>query len=328
MADIDTNIYDWSTTEASNKPTGATTIATGLDDNLRRIQATVRTEYNKHVVSQIPCGRLTLTSGTAVTTSDVTAAETLYYTPYKGNTIALYDGTNWRQYTFTERSIDVPDATQVQDVFIYDNAGTLTLELTTWTNDTTRATALTTQDGILVKTGALTRRYLGTFYSTIAGNGQTEDSAAKRYLWNYYHRARRLTRSAQETTDAWSYTTAAYRQANANTANQFEVVIGVSEDLVEAAVLTNFQNGTGNVSVAVGIGIDSSTVNSATLFSAPETGGTQITQISCFYRGYPGIGKHDLRWLEYSEATGTTSWYGDLAAGVAMAAGISGELLG
>jgi uncharacterized cupin superfamily protein len=42
MADVDTNLYQWSTTEASNKPTGATTIATNLDDNLRRIQATTR----------------------------------------------------------------------------------------------------------------------------------------------------------------------------------------------------------------------------------------------------------------------------------------------
>ena len=42
MADVDANLYQWSTTESSNKPTGATTIATGLDDNLRTIQSTVR----------------------------------------------------------------------------------------------------------------------------------------------------------------------------------------------------------------------------------------------------------------------------------------------
>jgi hypothetical protein len=42
LADVDTNLYQWSVTEASNKPTGATTIATNLDDNLRRIQATTR----------------------------------------------------------------------------------------------------------------------------------------------------------------------------------------------------------------------------------------------------------------------------------------------
>lgn len=50
-------------------------------------------------------GRLTLTSGTPVTTSDVTAASTLYFTPYGGNKITLYTGVYWQPFTFTERSL-------------------------------------------------------------------------------------------------------------------------------------------------------------------------------------------------------------------------------
>ena len=42
MADISANLYQWSATAASNNPSGTTTIGTGLDDNLRQIQATVR----------------------------------------------------------------------------------------------------------------------------------------------------------------------------------------------------------------------------------------------------------------------------------------------
>jgi hypothetical protein len=42
MADVDSSLYQWSTNEASNKPTGATTIGTGLDENLRMIQAVAR----------------------------------------------------------------------------------------------------------------------------------------------------------------------------------------------------------------------------------------------------------------------------------------------
>lgn len=41
MADITANVDAWSSTEGSNSPTGATTIGTGLDDNLRAIQAGV-----------------------------------------------------------------------------------------------------------------------------------------------------------------------------------------------------------------------------------------------------------------------------------------------
>lgn len=43
MADVASNLYEWSTTAASNGPAGTTTIGTGLDDNLREIQAVVRT---------------------------------------------------------------------------------------------------------------------------------------------------------------------------------------------------------------------------------------------------------------------------------------------
>lgn len=41
MADITASAYAWSTTEASNSPSGSTSIGTGLDDNLRAIQAGV-----------------------------------------------------------------------------------------------------------------------------------------------------------------------------------------------------------------------------------------------------------------------------------------------
>jgi hypothetical protein len=93
-----------------------------------------------------PCGRLTLTTGLPVTTADVTGASatTLYYAPYGGcNQIDLFDGTTWARNAFAQISIAVPATTsQMYDVFAYDNAGVVALELTAWTNDTTRATAL------------------------------------------------------------------------------------------------------------------------------------------------------------------------------------------
>src|SRR3972149_4877028 len=94
-------------------------------------------------------GRLTLTSGTPVTTADVTAATSIYFTPYIGDRIAIYDGTRWRLYLFAELTLALGTLTAAlpYDVFIYDNAGTLTLEALAWTNGTTRATALVRQKG-------------------------------------------------------------------------------------------------------------------------------------------------------------------------------------
>lgn len=250
--------------------------------------------------------RLTLTTGVPVTTSDVTAAETIYFTPYVGNAIGLYDGTRWHIRTSAEISIDVPDVTGVHDVFCYDNAGTATLEVLAWTNDTTRATALTTQDGILVKTGATTRRYVGTFYSTTAGNGQTEDSAANRYLWNYYNRAARKMNYSYAGT--WTYTTATWREANGGSVQRLNFVVGVAEDAITSRVSVNAANSSANIEVCIGIGVDSTSSPSG---SAPQSY-TQAANIAVsMYADYiyvPAVGKHFLAWLEYSAATGTTTW--------------------
>ncbi len=116
--------------------------------------------------------RATLVSNTPVPTTDVTysGAQTIYLTPYNGNQISLYNGASWNTFASAEMSLALGTLTNAlpYDVFCYSNSGVPTLELTAWTNITTRATNLAYQDGILCKSGALTRRYIGSFYN--AGN--------------------------------------------------------------------------------------------------------------------------------------------------------------
>lgn len=306
-------------------------LAFEVDGNTTATTRTITPPNQDLVMERIWSGandfRVTVTTATPVTTADVTAATTLYWTPYVGHRIALYDGTNWILRTTTEKSIAVPATTNTMyDVFVYDNSGTPTLELTAWTNDTTRATALTYQDGVLVKTGAVTRRYVGSFRTT-GVSGQTEDSLVKRYVWNYYHRVIRAMK-AIDTTDSWTYTTNTIRQANANAANQLDYVCGVSEDTVEATVAGSFNNGN-SVKAAVYIGVDSTTANSAQVYGGlrGDTGSTHYLQPHAHYRGYPGAGRHYLTWLESSTATGTTTWYGDNGAGDQQS-GIVGSVRG
>ena len=272
--------------------------------------------------------RLTLTSATPITTSDVTAATTLYAAPYKGETIALYDGTSkWDALPSTEMSIAVPATTNtLYDVFCYNNSGTPTLELTAWTNDTTRATALVMQNGILVKTGATTRRYLGSFRTT-GVSGQTEDSLAKRYLWNYYHRVKRPM-VVNEATNTWTYTTATIRQANGATTNQLDYVQGVSEDPVAARIFALGNNSLEGNTFSVGVGVDSTTTFSGRTGQNDMGGGnTGYASITASYLGYPGVGRHYLAWNEYSVASGSTTWYGDNGAAL-IQSGIEGEIWG
>src|SRR5688572_4720973 len=159
------------------------------------------TMMNQHVRDQLSalkndhmlcCGRMTLTTGLPVTTADVTGASTVYFTPFRGNLIAVHDGDHWQVLSFAELSLALgSDAANTNyDLFAYYSSGAVALERVAWTNATTRATALTTLDGVPVKSSDTTRRYLGT-YRTTATVGQTEDSVGKRFVWNYYHRVRR-----------------------------------------------------------------------------------------------------------------------------------------
>lgn len=274
-----------------------------------------------------PNGRLTLETGVCVSSSDQTAKTTLYYTPCGGgNEIDLFDGSQWVTYAFAEISIAVPATTvTLYDVFAYANAGVVTLELTAWTNGTTRATALAKQDGVLVKTGALTRRYLGSFRTT-GVSGQTEDSATKRFVWNYYHRVRRsLVKAYPDAT--WTYTTATLRQANANAANQVEVVVGVAEDAIDVAVQAAFRNSTVGVEVYASIGIDSTSSDTGTQIVGFGTSyvASLIVEMHARYQAVPAVGYHFYAGLEWSTATGTSTWLGTTSP---IKSGLSGFIWG
>lgn len=88
-----------------------------------------------------PQGRLTLTSATPVLTADtsVSSTGTIYYTPYVGRSVPLYDGTDFTMVNFAELT-NVLNATsankagpaataasKVYDLFVWDDAGTLRL---------------------------------------------------------------------------------------------------------------------------------------------------------------------------------------------------------
>src|SRR3990167_7932736 len=256
--------------------------------------------------------RLTLTTAVPVTTSDVTGATTIYCAPYKGNQIALYDGSaNWNIWTSAEFSLALGTLTSGKpyDVFCYDNAGTPTLEFLAWTNTTTRATALTTQDGVLVKTGATTRRYLGTFVTT--STTETADAKLTRYLWNYYNRVDRDL-SFQMATDTWTYATDTLRAANGSAASSVSYVCGFAEDAIWAEVKCNLGVGTG-LAATLGIGVDSTTVNSAQTFSEFTAGVALVVEQNACYCGQPsGVGLHTITWLERVRA-GTVTFVGDNA---------------
>jgi hypothetical protein len=300
----------WTISQTTNPTPLNNSVATATIQN----EAVTSDKIAGSLLAGINDFRLTLTSGTPVTTSDVTGATTIYCCPYKGKRIALYDGTRWNLRTSAEFSLALGTLTSGRpyDVFCYDNAGTPTLEFLSWTNDTTRATALTYQDGIPVKSGATTRRYLGTFYTTsttTTSDAGTMDGTNGRYLWNYYYRVvRHMER--YDPTATWTYTTATFRQANNAAANQLNYVVGVAEDAVEATVLASASNSSASTYIQVGVGVDSTTTPSGPVGRSQQASNGVIQQVTTSYRGIPGVGRHSLVWLELSVATGTQTWNG------------------
>ena len=271
------------------------------------------------------CGRLSLTTGTAVTTADVTAATTLYWALYLGNHIALYNGTSWQLFAIAQLSIAVPATTNTgYDVFVDYNSGTPALAVTAWSSLTARATALTTQDGVLVLTGTPGKRYVGSFRTT-GVSGQTEDSVTKRYVWNYYNRVpRKLQRL--ETTASWTYTTATVRQANGAAANQVETFVGVAEVEIDVSLNAQGVNDAGN-SVSFGIGEGSTTT--FTEGAAGHNRGTNLQSVFSRLLKYPAIGYQFWSWNEWSQAAGGTStFYGTESRGDTISFGLRGTIDG
>lgn len=244
--------------------------------------------------------RLSLTSGLPVTTTDVTGATTLYLVPYKGYEISLYSGSAW--VTLTPGQISITNsglsATTTYDVFVDYNGGTPQLSFTAWSSSTpgsgSRATALTYQNGVLVKNGTLTSRYVGTIYTN--GSTQFTDSFANRLTYNYYNRVSR--------SFGLLYTASSWGQANNNTWEIFNnsgssanIVVGVQEDNVYITVEIL---ATGSGPYAIGVGVNSGTVNSATINnSSPGAGGGGYPGITAHYTGIPTLGYQYYCPLEY-----------------------------
>lgn len=179
------------------------------------------------MASVIPGGRLTLESGVPVSASDQTAKTNVYYTPFVHNVVPLWDGYKWVPVEFGETTLALGTLTSGKpyDVFGYMSSGVLALESLVWTDDATRATAVTLQDGRYCKSGDKTRLLLGTFYTT--SSTTTEDSALNRYVGNAYNGVERnLSLVTGDSGHTWTGTSG-IRAYNNSSANRVGVMFSV-----------------------------------------------------------------------------------------------------
>jgi hypothetical protein len=268
-------------------------------------------------------GRLTVASGQPVPNNqDLPAQGTLFYTPYTGAFIALWDGAQWIIVPFTEQSIVFAGGNAIvantnYDIFGFLSAGTLALDppyawASSGAGTSTRVAPLSRQDGVLVKNADPTRRYLGTIRAS--ANNQTSDSLVQRFVWNNYNRVTRPVYMFYNV-HTWTYSAPGsnvWREAddsnNPSTPRIIEQVVGVVDDAVhiQLAVLSALNSG---ADAAVGIGMDSLTSPDAqcsNTYSSIQT----FVNLYAFLEQQPSIGYHFYSWLEQSPANASPTFRG------------------
>lgn len=275
------------------------------------------------------CGRLTLTTATPVTTGDVTAATSIFFTPDGCDRIALYDGVSvWNTRIFPELTLSLSSCTASKpyDVFVWDNAGVPTLEDLVWTSTTARATALVLTNGVETKSGATTRRFVGSFFCNATG-GQTDDSAKKRNVCNMDNRVPRPLR-VTESADSWTSGSAGWRQVNGNAADQVEVLECVGDAQLDLrASLVGF-NSSGAFDWGTCIGAGSATTPAVGFNGCLIGGGTLASGLlaSATLTTYPAVGWLNWTWLEYGHTSTPTTYEGDDGSPANAQSALSGSI--
>jgi hypothetical protein len=225
----------------------------------------------------------------------------VFLTPYQGNVVTTFDAGVWVEHALVaDLSLAVTGAANaIFDVFCVAGAS---LEFSAaWASAIARTDALALQDGKWVKSADHSRLYIGTIRCSALN--VTEDSRAKRFVWNASNRLpRALLR--QETTATWIYALLAYRQANAAVANRVEVVVGLTEALLDLTVIGIFLSASAPSGIA--IGEDSTTTPAADLIgqytqanlSAATMAGHGTSRLVKFVP----LGYHAYNWLEQSNS--------------------------
>lgn len=177
-----------------------------------------------------------------------------------------------------------------------------------------RQTAITRQNGVWVKSGTTTRRWVGSFLTT--STSTTEDSATKRFVSNADNRCRRQVLVKHSGT-TYAYSTATYRQANADAANQSAVFIGTQDPLLSLDLNVTARNESNDsVPIRVAFGEDSTNTAMSNQILTFCTSAFIATQgdncvTSAHFAKAPTAGLHVYVSLERPNATGVTTWWGN-----------------
>ena len=217
--------------------------------------------FGNIVDNSIMNARLSLESGVPAGTGNQSAKTILYYVPYNGNRVTLYNisRSGWELHNLSSQlslSLGTLTSGRPYDVFLYDTSGTKALELTSWASDSGRATGIIFQDAVYARSGALDRRYIGTIRTSTATT--TEDTETQRFVWNMYNRETEFlfTNPGYNDNDAdttYTLAGASVTLLNGGTGAKTEMVCGLPVVVEVQVRLCGAASAGGGLSVGVGV---------------------------------------------------------------------------
>lgn len=289
-----------------------------------------------------PQGRLTPRSAEPVLATDVSGANSIYYEPYVGNLVPIYNGASMTPTEFSALPLVLASqhvASTIYDVFVFSNSGVLTLVTgPAWSVSTAGSgargtgastTQLTRVKGLWVNAVSMTARNgsttytvganLGTYVGSIFIDGSAGavschlsfGQSRKWGVWNAYNRVP-VQLKVGDATGSWTNTPTSWRQSRADATNFAHIFSGLPEehyDLSFSQTIKQAINST-DCTADIGIGFNSTTVVSgrqgrASISSAIAGVQFHITTPMATHLALPSLGLHKVNAIEQA-GTGTT----------------------
>lgn len=285
-----------------------------------------------------PQGRLTLTSGSPVMTTNVTATSAIYYGTFIGNLLPI----GGQLYTIPNDQIQCTlDTTNHANANLYDlfcmiSTGAVTMVTgPAWTNTTTRATAITLYSGVWTNGATITSAYnaglahtlvtnagtyVGTVYTTASGQtgmaiNPTAVSGGTGNVLGLFNGYNRVSISAvcRDSASSWTYASTTWRAAHGSVNNRITWVDGLAQIPVLATYGDTFQtDATAFCLPSIGILLNASTGTPdqvAGLYSL--TAGSVVVGAANATMGYqPALGLRFVQAMEATLNTGTGTYFG------------------
>ncbi len=287
------------------------------------------------------------TAGALLPSSDVTATTNLYYEPAFGNSVPIYNGTQFINTAFTELTLAIPSglvANTLYDVFVFSNSGVPTAAFgPAWSSSTagssSRSAAIALLLGIQTNSGSITGSNGSNTY-TIPGNrgtlvatclidgtnGQVTFNKSfgqnRKYACQNVYNPQPITLLAGDSTASWPYASATVRPSNNNSANGMKLVAALPNIPVTITFEQSVRPATGGTSIEqgaqIGIGLNVTNAFSGTFgrFSLVTSGtidGDGHPQARLVITPSPGLNNIFSLESEPYSSSGTTTFYGTLS---------------